>query len=953
MWYKKIIDAVSAWLPAVCGAVFFWVISSIGFIYSDEIDALVRAASGDKSKLLLDKSIMYSIWLGVIGVHATIGALAPILGYTLFTTSVTAASRIAPAGGVAALEIGWEKYLRNSIALLVASILGILLSPTTLGLVLALLATSYVAITTAEIFRQGFYLVERPEKYDESARKYLMRQVKNIKLKTSDNHRDHNLEVLNLIFNKNIQRKPSGETLAAKLYIGSAFSETTFIQARPGVINFMISEAASFGCILYRLVDNIPQEIRRGHQAILGVVGSPQVGKISDAPQQASSIAVDQEAITRLQKVLESAIIYASTPDVENLARLPLLATRHVAAVIQEALPAQRPHDAEYGLDVLGQMIDEIALHHGAAAITSDRFRWIYEIPAFFLGQIQGAEINQKFYLRLIISFIRGRLVVWLNCEGMDPMSRAYMSLLGEIIRSNVKVLENESMEVVYIREVPLLAKVDRLGAMVLMERELILCFIDENRIGEKHVRHRISLVKLIKDLVRYSGTLSNKVRVEVIVSVLAVSLYSAESSKSYMSHVEEVIHGFKFDEFEEASFAELMNIFQSSQELVDRWRWDWWELERKGSGAHWMSMTSWITRAAIVALAHVRWRLSYIKDEDLPKEDSLSTAIREIDHGGWLEFLPAQSSRAVSELKRTFLDLLGRRKAIIEAQVEVAPIDLNKVACYGENQVVSIKQEFVPHAAWLHSAGSVSLNLPIQGDGAGISRLLPKDAFVDESVLDIQISLMDNNVGSLLTEFELGQISKVLIENAMGEVAIVDGSGDSIIWNYVADLIKGDCSNILVIGVRVGNFEVYEEVLAAQNSATEKNKKFRFEAISESPGLHKGIIVLDVSRAIEINRAKADASSSALFRDEAPLAEGGVMVEVLEIDKEMRERWLAGLEGAARDEMISKYAQSIVSRIVWKFAVTAIGDEFRVYSISDQKRGQVLRYPLVLKHQS
>ncbi|MGQ5340503.1 hypothetical protein ACULMG_00020, partial [Xanthomonas arboricola pv. corylina] len=71
-------------------------------------------------------------------------------------------------------------------------------------------------------------------------------------------------------------------------------------------------------------------------------------------------------------------------------------------------------------------------------------------------------------------------------------------------------------------------------------------------------------------------------------------------------------------------------------------------------------------------------------------------------------------------------------------------------------------------------------------------------------------------------------------------------------------------------------------------------------------------------------------------------------MVEVLEIDKEMRERWLAGLEGAARDEMISKYAQSIVSRIVWKFAVTAIGDEFRVYSISDQKRGQVLRYPLV-----
>ncbi|KIQ26440.1 hypothetical protein RT95_11660 [Xanthomonas campestris] len=59
-------------------------------------------------------------------------------------------------------------------------------------------------------------------------------------------------------------------------------------------------------------------------------------------------------------------------------------------------------------------------------------------------------------------------------------------------------------------------------------------------------------------------------------------------------------------------------------------------------------------------------------------------------------------------------------------------------------------------------------------------------------------------------------------------------------------------------------------------------------------------------------------------------------MVEILEIDKETRERWLAGLEGAARDEMISKYAQSIFSKIVWKFSVTATGDEFRVYSISD-----------------
>lgn len=828
MWYKNqtIKNMVAAWLPALCGAVVFWAVSSVGFIYSNEIDAFIKAASGGQSKLLLDKSIMYSIWLGAIGVHATIGALAPILGYTLFTTSVTAASRIAPAGGVAALEIGWEGYLRNSIALLVASILGILLSPTTLGLVLALLATSYVAIRTAGIFRQGFYLIERPEKYDESARKYLVGQIRSIKLHSNNSRRDQDLDDLNLNFNKNIQRKPPGEAVASKLYVGSAFSETSFIRARPGVVNFMISEAASLGCVLYRLVDTIPREIRRGHQGVFGVVKAHQVGKISDAPRQASSIAVDQKKMTRLQKVLESAIIYASTPDADNLARLPLLATRHVAAVIQEALPAQRPHDAEYGLDVLGQMIDEIALHHGAVAITSDRFRWIYEIPAFFLGQIQDAKINQQLYLRFIISFTRGRLVVWLNDKEMDPMSRAYMSLLGKIIRSNIINLDYECMEVVYIREIPLLAKVDRLGAMVLIERELILCFIDENRIGDKHVRHRTSLLKLIKDLVRYSGILSNKVRVEVTVSVLAVSLYGAEASKSYMTHVEEVIHEFKFDEFEETSFAELMNIFQASQELVDRWRWDWWELERKGSGAHWMSMTSWITRAAIVALAHVRWRLSYIKDEDLPKEDSLSTAIREIDHGEWLELLPAHSSRAVSELRKTFADLLGRRKAIIEAQVEVAPIDLDKVTCYGENQVVSIKQEFVPHAAWLHSAGSVSFDKPIQGEGAGISRLLPKDAFVDESVLDIQISLMDNNVGSLLAEFELGQISKVLTEKVIGEVAVVDGSGDSRVWNYVADLIKGDCSNILVIGVRVGNFEVYEEVLAAQNSAITKKQK-------------------------------------------------------------------------------------------------------------------------------
>lgn len=192
------------------GAAGLFLLSQLGWVFNADIEAAMQRLLGTQFTLIRDQSNLYSIWLGAIGVHATLGALAPILGYTLLATNVTSASRIAPAGGVAALAIQWESCLRVSLGLLVSSILAILLAPSPVGLCGALIATCYVAIKTASVFKEGFDLLERPERYDAGARRYLENQVSALKFRELTDKQIAKTNELNEEFGRHIERLPQG-----------------------------------------------------------------------------------------------------------------------------------------------------------------------------------------------------------------------------------------------------------------------------------------------------------------------------------------------------------------------------------------------------------------------------------------------------------------------------------------------------------------------------------------------------------------------------------------------------------------------------------------------------------------------------------------------------------------------------------------------------------------------
>jgi hypothetical protein len=222
--------------------VLFSVLTHAGLALQNELEGLVRMIAPPYSYLITDQQVIYSIWLGLLSVHAAVGAIAPILGYTLLTTSITSASRVAPSGAVIAAEIRWRSYFQTSLALLAGSIIGIMSAPSAVGLTLAGASTVYVVVRTMLVFRAGFELIEKPEKFDAGARKYLAAALSDLSGSPLDAQLKSALDEFNteLAAIRSAQR-PMGRS--AVLVLGDSLQATQLLQIRKGAFSLLMSEA--------------------------------------------------------------------------------------------------------------------------------------------------------------------------------------------------------------------------------------------------------------------------------------------------------------------------------------------------------------------------------------------------------------------------------------------------------------------------------------------------------------------------------------------------------------------------------------------------------------------------------------------------------------------------------------------------------------------------------------
>jgi hypothetical protein len=930
--------AFDTWWPAAFGAAVLFCVSILGWIFSLEISGAVLNWTAGHLDVISDPATIYTIWVGALGVHAAVGALAPILGYTLLATNMTTASRIAPAGGVAALEIKWARYLRVSLTLLVTSMLGVMLAPSATGLACAVIATCFVVFKTMRVFRQGFDLIERPERYDEGARKYLLNAVSAINLEDRDTRVLAHLGSLNGDLARSTERLPNGHYPLATLRVGSQFADTELVRYHPGSLSNLVSEASALGYQLYAMRESLPRRLEKGQINFLAIVRSARADQFEQADAVHSDDHVNSSAVHRMQKILDACVLYRTTQNVDDLARIPLLLRRHVATVIYEALPNQRPHDAEYGLDILGVLVDEITARlktgRDVESVSSEKFRWIYEVPTFLLNQLGDASHSREIYSGLLTRFLRGRLIVWLAEERFDGLSRAYIELLIRIVKLGLLRGAAAEYELAVIRDIPLMLKCRRDVAVALLGRELAVCFVDQAFRKKKFDRSRASIIRAMTEMLAFGDKPDINVLVEVRVSLLSLALFKADRAPLYKKHVSEAIVGIAGEPSEDLLLDAAMSAIGARLEIVDKWRWDWWELDQRGRGATWMTMGNWIVRAIAVLISQEGWQLPHLEDSRVPPEYVLSTLLREIGSDtAWLALLPEATGKAVERMSGPLQELLTRRKEIVAKRVADAEFSPEKARAYVQEQVQYLVDSFVPHNDWLRKAAAVrvggeSTNLR----QSGVRRLIPKEALVADGVADTSVVMVSNNVGAAAADFELATIATALIQAR--QLNLSDVSAEPAIWQDVARLVDGDARYILIIGVGVGRYEMHKEIDAATDKAKSAGKEVRFESIREIEGLARGIIVAD-AKSFFVRRSNPQASDAAIYRQELGLDQGGIVSEISEIDPDTKHRWVASLEEERRRDASAQYDTSVVASTYWSFEVVLTGQgSYSVHSL-------------------
>jgi hypothetical protein len=908
----------------------FLVIAHLGLQYKTPVAELINAVAPSWSAPLREVGSIQGLWIAVVGVHAAVAALAPILGYTLLATNVTAASRIAPAGPVVAQEIGWTRYLEQSLTLLVGSVVALVSAPSLLGLVAATAAMAFVLLRTVQVFKKGFDLLERPEQFDKCARSYLKTAIAHVEVKPDI---APNLKEALELANSSLAELPYHDRWSYPgsqyLYLGGVANATQVIAVKGRSIEGIVSEAEKLGLEVRRVQERIPEHIGRFRLRLLAVsrpnslvVESEGVPSSEPEPE-----AVDIEAIRHLQRELEKYLVFGATPWTEEMTRLPMLAKRHVASVLYESVPAEQPHDFEYGLEVLSEVIDELCERHKDGEVLSlDVFDWVQDVPSFLANQIAKAPHSRGLYARHLANFLRGRLVGWLSIPAMENLAKSYVYRLVAMMKGFMpRDMDSAAYIALVIRETPLLVLAPTRRSVIVLCRELVVLFVAQDFADSSCSAQRKLVLKTIREMVRYTKAgMESDAFAETMIVVLAMSLFRAQSDTRFVVHVEEVLKELVAHQYDELPFESLLRRLSEADRVSNEWGLTWWELSDREEGeANWLSMETWLLRSTLVSLSQESWRLNHLSDDEIPGEGVLQLVLRECaEEAGWVSLLPGSYRMQVLGMRGAIEGLLGRRKQTVLAKVLAAPIDIEKVKKYVSEIAGDVRASFDRHNDWFKAAGAVV----VDGEDervlqSGSSRLVPKEWFVPDEVLDVSTHVVPPRVGRSMIEFELKKLVGALAANQAATA--INAPADAQVWASARQCLEGESRKLLVLGVGVGEGEVSAELDKLRKLAgPEDGQRIAYRTVRRVEGFNRAIIVASVPDAFQIIRREPLIEQDSLYEERLPLIDGGVVSGISLIDELMVETWLQKIPEADREDSREQYGKSLLDRNVWKFSI-------------------------------
>lgn len=903
----------------------FLLVGTLGSVFQWQIEELsCRLLDVFSLKLLLDAGEVYAVWAGILSVHAAVGAISPVLGYTLFATTVTSASRIAPAGAVIARKIGWDAYFRRSVALLVGSLCGFVLLPNLLGVIAAGLAATYVSIATVRVFLEGFQLLEHPEKFDVAARDYLKSSIPAFSSRRAG-PLDQSLEDFNRGYANLAEFDYRESRSSFPLVLGDKFRTTQLLRIDVRAYAKLASEVGKYGYELRRTGASVPCLLPRGTHPLFRVVSV-----------QRARGANDQEVLTereipsghrdQIQSLLTNLLLYGQGERTDELVRLPMIANRHVASVLYESMPSQQPHNFPYGLDVLAEVMDH--------ATNSDSFRdldeldvldWMHEIPAFLIEQISVTNVGRSAYVRHLSSFLRRRIVDWIKSEKMRGLAQAYLryliALLGNLLRDKDPAASQVAL--VY-REIPALVDANDGKSLAIILREMIVLYVSREIAEPSFIEQRRLVLNTIKRSILYSyrGD-EDRALVEVVVGLLGLALYRADSEAIYAGHPAEASSILLEDMASRNGVsASALEIIENVGEIGEAWRWDHWELDQKGEGAHWVSITTWLRRAAVVVLSEEAWLLLHTDADRLPSLQVLEAIKKDVATAESWAFHLGEGPRArVMRMSTVVDEAIRKREGYVSQRVEQAPLSFDRMNDYVRGVWDELQRSFFYYNDWLMKAGAVDCDDVVDSTSqAGVGNLVPREWFVDGSVLDIPIHVVAPSVGHALIDYELSRIERIRGKGT--RKTLVADFLDQRIWVASEAVLARPRAALLLIGVGVGEYDIYDQLERLRSIASESGVLFKFETTRLAGD--KSLLVIDASRDILISRRLPEIDGISLAEKRSEPARGGVVVRVAEIDDQMSARWTADMKDEERQVTMGRYKESLLFQVAWSAKVHA-----------------------------
>ncbi|MGX9190979.1 sulfite exporter TauE/SafE family protein [Stenotrophomonas sp. Ker107b] len=951
---RKVIAVATQFKHLVLTFAIFLVLTNLGLAFQSEISIFVQGAIPRYSALLTDQQIIYSLWIALLGVHAAVGAVAPLLGYTLLATTITSASRVAPSGAVIATEIGWSRYLQLSLTLLAGSIVGVLSAPSAIGLALAGIATVFVIVRTLWVFKKGFDLIARPELFDRGARKYLGIAIGGLSGSPLDDRLKGDLAELNANLAA-ITRNSRVSRQAASLLMGDPFQATQLLHIQKNSVAILASEAKKLRLDIHFDRNSCPEYLSRGESGFFRV--SALGPDVSVGTGQAPSISVDGDVdkakVAQLQKLARHLVKYGSGEWIENFVRAPMVVHRHVATVIYEAIPNQRPHDLEYGLDVLGDIIDAAGLGRvdPSQSIEVSNYQWIFDIPHFVLGQIERSPEDGLGYARDLAAFIRGRLAKWFEHAQLDGFSQVYVGILVRILGLMVR-RSHKSGQVFAgsLRSLPYLDRSERSQVTQLILRELILLLVGSPA-GKPLLRAESRIViKTVTDVLRSSRAPEGaELYIESFMGAIALSLYLArgdedeEEDEVEVQLVSDLIDALADARDSDISIVMLLLSATNADDVSQRWKWSWWEIDQQESGGvHLVEIDGFLARAAIVMMAPRAWEFAQIRDEQLPPQYSIDNLVRLIDDGDWLSLLPIETARSINSLKDTLARLSDRRGMLVAQKVAAADVDVEKVSAYVNSELASASADLRGYSDWVVSSCSVIVSDEINAEiQFGIASLLPKDCFVADEILDTSVMIGSSGLGQSVEDFELRALVDAVRLSGLEDQPF--GSEDeSGFWSHVENLIRSGTSHIWLVGWGVSEYDLGDRLESAKASARDEGVCIRFDNVGGIEKSESGIFVIDPSDNIQFVRYAAERQGGSIAEGTLDPLMGGFYICIAKISEEMQHSWLRGENEDRAESLREKYHQSVLLRAAWSFTVSsgkADGQKFFAWSRSVESR--------------